>query len=186
MAVAVELDTRARILDAAFASCERYGIARTTLADVAREARLSRQTLYRYFDSRDALFGAVVHREEARFIEAVREAIEPIDDLRAALETAVATFLRLMRGHPLLDKVMASEPQELLPYLAVGRSPVLELARKLMEVVFATRARGCANVERAAETCARVLISYAISPPTGSVDEVASSLAELITRGVHP
>lgn len=177
---------RARILDATFACAERYGLARTTIADVAKQARLARQTVYRYFPGRHALFAALVLREEERIIEAVRAAIRPHGDLRPALEAAFGTCLRTLREHPLLDKVMATEPQELLPFLTVEANPVMSLGMRLAEEVLHTRAPEASPVlvRRAAETCARIFISYAITPPVDDPDEVAAGLADLICFGV--
>jgi len=178
--------TRARILDAVFACAERFGLGRTTMADVAKEARLARQTVYRYFPSRHDLLAALVLREEERLVERVREAIAPHSELRPALEAAFTASLKTFREHPLLDKVMATEPHELLPFLTVEANPVMSMGMRLTEQVLATRA---ANVPerlryRAAEICARVFISYAISPPDEPNEVVAASLAELVCTGL--
>src|SRR5437868_14920083 len=80
--------TRARSLDAVFACAERFGLGRTTMADVAKEARFARQTVYRYFPSRHDLLAALVLREEERLVDRVRTAIAPHSELRPALEAA--------------------------------------------------------------------------------------------------
>jgi AcrR family transcriptional regulator len=185
-APAPEDATRARILDAVFACAERFGLGRTTMADVAKEARLARQTVYRYFPSRHDLLAALVLREEERLVARVREAIAPYAELRPALEAAFTASLKTFREHPLLDKVMATEPQELLPFLTVEANPVMSMGMRLTKQVLATRA---ANVPerlryRAAEICARVFISYAISPPDEPNEVVAASLAELVCTGL--
>jgi AcrR family transcriptional regulator len=178
--------TRARILDAALECATRFGLGRTTMGDVAAEARLSRQTLYRYFPNKHDLLLAVVIREEQQLIETVRRAMEPHPDLRPAMEAAFAATLKAFRAHPLLDKVMATEPQELLPYLTVEANPVLDLSMRVMEQIVAERAPeippGLAR--RFAETCARVFTSYAITPPTDDPVQVAAGLAELFCNGL--
>jgi AcrR family transcriptional regulator len=178
--------TRARILDAVFSCAERYGLGRTTISDVAKEARLSRQTVYRYFAGRHELLAALVLREEERLVARVRKAIEPHAELRPALEAAFTTTLQTFREHPLLDKVMATEPQELLPFLTVEANPVMSMGMRLTEQVLATRASQVAERlrHRAAEICARVFISYAISPPDEANEVVAASLAELVCNGL--
>src|SRR5688572_21054387 len=100
--------TRARILDAAFACAGRFGLGRTTMSDVAREAKLSRQTVYRYFPSKHDLLMALVLREEEILLETIRRAVEPHAELRPALEAAFRTILSQMRAHPLLDRLMAT------------------------------------------------------------------------------
>jgi AcrR family transcriptional regulator len=182
-----EAETRARILDAAFECAARFGLARTTMADVAKQARLARQSVYRYFPSRHELFLALVLREEEKMISTVRRAIAPHEDLRDAMEAAFSASLRAMRAHPLLDRVMATEPHELLPYLTTEANPVLELSMRIMEEIIRERAPEVPAeiAHRFAETCARVFTSYAVTPPKDDPARIASSLAELFCRGLE-
>ena len=178
--------THARILDAAFACAGRFGLVRTTMSGVAREARLSRQTVYRYFATKHDLFMALVIREEEVLMTSVRAAIAPHAELRPAIEAAFRTILRAMRAHPLLDRVMATEPHELLPYLTVEANPVREMGIRMMEEVFSTRMSNVSPVlaHRAAEISSRLVTSYAIMPPDDDPDVVAGQLAELVCNGL--
>jgi hypothetical protein len=56
-----------------------------------------------------------------------------------------------------------------------------------MKEVFAQRAPHAPAVVRAhaADMCARAFTSYAIVPPAGDPDEVATALAALIARGLE-
>src|SRR5439155_18006322 len=69
------LQTPARILDAAFACVAELGLGRTTMDDVARRAAVSRQTVYRYYPSKDQLVVALVLREEEKFLDGIRAAL---------------------------------------------------------------------------------------------------------------
>jgi AcrR family transcriptional regulator len=186
IASSTEEANRARILDAAFACAGRIGLVRTTMSDVAREARLSRQTVYRYFASKHDLLMALVIREEEVLMTQVRAAIEPHREIRPAVEAAFRTILRAMRAHPLLDRVMATEPHELLPYLTIEANPIREMGIRMMEEVFATRMEGVSPVlaHRAAEISSRLVTSYAIMPPDDDPDVVAGQLAELVCNGL--
>jgi AcrR family transcriptional regulator len=178
--------TRARIVDAAFECAQKYGLGRTTMADVARESRLARQTVYRYFPSKHALIAAIVFREEQRIVAVVRTAVAAQRTLEGALRAAFATCLRTLRDHPLLDKLLATEPQELLPFLTVEAAPV-NLGMRLMEEIFVTRAPDAPQELRrhAADMCARAFISYAITPPGDDPDRVAASLARVVAAGLR-
>src|SRR6185437_2489660 len=58
---------RVRIVDAALRCLARQGVAKTTADDIAREAGLSRATLYRAFPGgKDGVLHAVVETETAR------------------------------------------------------------------------------------------------------------------------
>src|SRR4051794_27880891 len=55
-----------RVLDAALARFEDFGIQRTTMEDVARHAGVSRVTIYRRFPRKERLVEAVILREGQR------------------------------------------------------------------------------------------------------------------------
>lgn len=66
-------DTRLRILEAGVACIARFGNEKTSIQDVADESRLSRGTIYRYFDNRADLFAAITEYEAERMHAEVRE-----------------------------------------------------------------------------------------------------------------
>jgi len=65
-AVADATDVPERVLAAADECFQRYGIAKTTMEDVARAANISRATLYRYFSDRESLLTESVRRRARR------------------------------------------------------------------------------------------------------------------------
>src|SRR5438552_11690887 len=116
--------TRLRILDATFGAVRDFGVSRTTVEDVAQRAGLSRQTVYRYFPSKDHLILALVLREEEKFLSGVRTAFSATADLEDACYRSFLFCLRFAREHPLLDRLLASDPETLLPYLTTRAGPV--------------------------------------------------------------
>ena len=79
-------DTRTRILEAAVACVERWGLAKTSLEDVANEAGLSRATVYRHFaGGRDELVAETIGWEVAKYLGRLAEAIEPEQGIEAKL-----------------------------------------------------------------------------------------------------
>lgn len=181
-------DTRTRILDATIEGLSRHGIARLSLGEVARAAGVSRQTLYRYFGSRDALVEATVLREEEGFIRRLVAAADQHREFRPALEAAIRTALVAAREHPLLDRLLETEPEALLPLLTMGQGPVLSAARPVVEDLLGSRLDHLTGPQlaRAAEAATRLIVSYAISPSSDDVDDVAAGLADLIADGVKP
>src|SRR3954449_6480514 len=87
-----------RIVEAALRCIARWGIAKTTLEDVAREAGCGRATIYRTFSGgKAAVLRAVVQREVLRSMTVVDEAVDgtdTLDDLVVAGTVAGARFLR--------------------------------------------------------------------------------------------
>ncbi|HSK24562.1 MAG TPA: TetR family transcriptional regulator, partial [Egicoccus sp.] len=179
-------DTRTRILDAALELIGRRGVARTSLEDVAAGAGVSRQTVYRHAGSRDGLLTLLVLREEERLLARLREVVEGQHELRAALEAAIGVALRFAQDHPLFGRLAQTEPAALLPILLDGQGPVLTAAR---EVVVDLLLRWTPHLDQpqrelVAEACTRLIVSYAISPAAGDLDELSSGLARLIGGGV--
>ncbi len=183
MAVA---DTRAAILDATLAVAATEGIGGLTLELVANEADVSRQTVYRYFGNKRALVSAVILREEEDFISAVLDAVDGNTELRPKMERAIATVLRLARDHPLLDRLLESDPEALLPFLTTSTGPVLSALQPVLRQLLSEDLPHLdeAQLEVAADAHARLLVSYGINPPDVPVDELASYLADLIVNGV--
>lgn len=179
--------TEDRILAATLAVLSRVGIAGLSLEEVAREAGTSRQTVYRYFGNRDALIAATVLREERGFLARIEQAAHEDLDLRDAIEAAIDAALNAAREHPLLDRLLATEPEALLPFLTTGAGPVLTAARPALADLLASRAPDLSSQHRATlvDGCTRLIVSYAINPPDRPVAEVASTLADLLTAGVH-
>jgi AcrR family transcriptional regulator len=132
-------DTAERILDATLAVIADHGIARMSLEDVARRAGLSRQTVYRYFPSKGALLAATVLREEEALIAAVDAAAAVHDDLASAVEAAIATTLLAGQQHAVLQRLLATEPESLLPLLTTDSGPVLSAARRATLAIHAQR-----------------------------------------------
>jgi AcrR family transcriptional regulator len=181
-----EAETRARILAAAVEVATVHGISRLALADVARGAGLSRQTLYNHFPSKQALLAAAVLHEAQVMVDDVVRAVEPHDDARDALEAAVLRTLVLTREHPVLDRLVRTEPESLLPLLTSDGGPVVGMVRSVVEGVIASRVPDLDAValRRAADALTRLLVSYAVNAPDDPPEVVAAFLADFLMEGV--
>lgn len=175
-----------RLLDAAVEAATIHGITRLSMSDVATRAGVSRPTLYKRFSSKDELVAAAVLREANAMIDAVLAAAEPFEDPADALEAAVLVSLRLTRDHPLLDRIVRTEPETLVPLLVADPSPVLAFGRAAAERVIATKAPELSEVgtRRLADALLRLLISYALTPPDDPPEIVAASIAAVLTSGL--
>src|SRR5687768_3796926 len=89
------------LADAALRCIARWGLTKTTLEDVAREAGLSRATVYRAFPGggKDALFAALASRQLARLEHLAGAAVDATDGVEDAVVAAVVTVARHLEGH---------------------------------------------------------------------------------------
>ena len=179
-----ERSTREQLLDAAVETAIVHGITKLSVGDVAKRAGLSRQTLYRHFASKDALIAAVVTHETTALIAQVVGAASSIEDPRDSLEAAFLAALRATRDHPLLDRLIRTEPEALLPLLTTDGGPVITQVRTVVELLVSVRRPDLDAValRRISDVVTRLLISYAVSAPDDPPEVVASYVATFLTQ----
>jgi AcrR family transcriptional regulator len=68
--------SRTRILEAARTRFERFGFRRAGISEIAREAGLATGTLYRHFESKEAIFLEVMAAENEEWLACAKQALE--------------------------------------------------------------------------------------------------------------
>lgn len=91
-----------KILDAAEKLFAQRDPASVGMNEIARAAGCSRATLYRYFESRDALYTAYVHRWANTLYHELTRRLSGIEDPSQRLVTGIIESLALVRSNPAL------------------------------------------------------------------------------------
>lgn len=166
-AVTAETALDGRIVDAALTLVARYGLAKLTLDDVAREAGCSRATLYRYYPGKQVLLAAVVASETARLRAGLDEALADVRTLEEALSAAASFGAREFAGHGALQFLLAHEPGTVLPHLCfAGADRLLAIVSGAVEPQL-SRFLPSIQARRVGEWLARIILSYGCTPPAG-------------------
>ena len=97
-----------RILDAAGELFTHKEAATMGMHEIASAAGCSRATLYRYFENREALYTAYVHRESYRLYREMTEQINSVVDPRERLIEGMLASLRNVRESPALASWFAT------------------------------------------------------------------------------
>jgi AcrR family transcriptional regulator len=108
------------VLAAARASVLDVGLRRTTLAEVARRAGVSRMTVYRQYGDLGSLVSALLTTELVGLIDDARTQVEGLPTARARLVEAGVLVVERLAEHPLWCRVLDLDPELLLP-LVVDR-----------------------------------------------------------------
>lgn len=91
-----------KILDAAEKLFAEQDPGSVGMNEIARAAGCSRATLYRYFESRDALHTAYVHRWANALYHELTQRLAGVDDPAERLVAGITESLALVRGNPAL------------------------------------------------------------------------------------
>ncbi|BCQ08202.1 putative HTH-type transcriptional regulator [Mycobacterium heckeshornense] len=159
-----------RILDAAERLFTEHDPGAVGMNEIAAAAGCSRATLYRYFESREALRTAYVHRETHRLSGAINTRISGIDDPRERLIAGVMTTLSLVRSNPALASWFATTQ----PPIGVEMAEHSEVIRALAAAFLNSLYPGDPDaVERRARWLVRVITSLLLFPGHDEADERA-------------
>lgn len=105
---------REQIVEAAQARYAHYGFNKTSLAEIARDCGMSTTSLYRYFDSKDAIGAEIV----ARFLARVEERLWQIADEEDMTCTQQLEAMVLARLEMILGQIESSPRlRELTDYI---------------------------------------------------------------------
>ncbi len=164
----VQTDVRTRLLEGAYDCIAEKGLAAMSLEDAARAAGVSRATLYRYFPGgRDELVEAVITYQTLRFFQALAEAVAAAPDLETLLVDGLYEAHRAIEQHAVLQRLLETEPERLLPQLSTESIRLTGLIASFFEPRLAGHelAEGVTPSE-AAEYVARLTLSFIGSPGT--------------------
>lgn len=158
-----------KILDAAEELFTRDDPGSVGMNDIAKASGCSRATLYRYFENRDALYTAYVHREAHR-VFAELGALETGSEARTPgelLVNGILASLHRVRESPALSAWFAPDRRPIGGDMA-ERSEVI---RARTEAYLA--ALGVDDVERRARWLVRIMVSLLVFPGRDEADERA-------------
>ncbi|HVX21627.1 MAG TPA: helix-turn-helix domain-containing protein [Acidimicrobiales bacterium] len=160
---------RVRIVDAALRCLARQGTAKTTADDIAREAGLSRATLYRAFPGgKDGVLHAVVETETARLFSDLAVAMGEARDLEDMLVAGMSGAAGALSGHAALGYLLEHEPGVVLPHLAFAEMDRLLAVASAFAAPFFGRWLEPEQAARAAEWAVRIVLAYLTCPATGA------------------
>ncbi|MFZ0665440.1 MAG: TetR/AcrR family transcriptional regulator [Acidimicrobiales bacterium] len=166
MPVVGQQNARERILEATYACVARWGISKTTIEDAAREAGMSRATVYRHFPGgRDELLSATIGWEEIRFFSRLYDELHDAPTLVDMLIRGLPFAHQAILEHQVLQRVLETEPDLLLPKLTIESSRVMALISGFL-VPFLSKeplADGV-DVHQAADLLARLILGYITTP----------------------
>jgi AcrR family transcriptional regulator len=191
-----------RILDAALGQFEDFGLRRSTMEDIAKRCGMSRITIYRRFPKKENLIEAVVLRELKSFLDCLERVGAESDGGAGAgggglsaedkMVERIALALQYLGNHPLLRRLLRTEPESILPSLTVNGGAVVDMAREhiaafIRHDLFGPRtppAEAERQVQVVAELGVRIVLSFILTPssaiPMATLEDARAFAKDLI------
>ncbi|MEU6273703.1 helix-turn-helix domain-containing protein [Streptomyces populi] len=162
-------DVSVRLLDAAHDLFCRTGIKRSTMADVARLAGVSRITVYRRFATKEALAEQVVRREFRRYFDRFIAEVQQAETVADRVVLGFVSSLRAIRHNRLIGGLMAVEPDAVVPSMTGDGGRTLStvqrfVAERLRQEQRAGQVADDVDVGVVAEMMVRVSASFLVVP----------------------
>ncbi len=182
--------TTERILDAAAEQFVLFGIRRSSVDDIARRANLGRMTVYRRFARKEDLVEAAIMRDVRRGVAEIEASIASLGSLEERALGGFVAMLRAVRQHPLLTRLLETEPETVLPYLTVDGGPVIAFGRAhivtQIEKAIAEGAHPVMDTEALAELLTRLVHSIVLTPAGALPLADDAAAREFARRGIAP
>ena len=128
-------DVVERVLAAADGCFQRFGIAKTTMEDVARAAHISRATLYRYFADRESLLTESVRRRARLNTKTARAYFSRRATIEDKITDGIVRNVRQGKRDPLVRLLVSPEEMALAAKLLERSGLASELTRELWQPV---------------------------------------------------
>jgi AcrR family transcriptional regulator len=162
-------EARTRLLDAALYCYQRLGVSKTAIADIAAQAKITRPTVYRYFNSHQSILTAVVRREAQKFWETLNGELEHVDNFADYMVEGLIYTLQHAQKSKLHAFLFAPDTLPIMHEVFLGdREYLLDLVNSLRPIYDRLKARGAfkPNIDLmvVCELFNRLAISYLSTP----------------------
>ena len=175
-------------MEAAEACFDKYGVAKTTMDDIAKVAGVSRPTVYRHFDDRDSLILAVVMRRSRQLIDRAQKFIRKHDSFEDQLVEGLIFLVDKGRKDPFVSLLVSPESMDLANQILGASTAAVDLAYEMWEPVLAeARQRGELRADldfRAIATWLTYLILLLVG--RGDIEPDVAAQREMLRTFVAP
>ncbi|MGW3992593.1 TetR/AcrR family transcriptional regulator [Amycolatopsis sp. NPDC004772] len=182
-----EDEARRRIVEAATACLDRAGLAKTSLSDVAAEAGVTRQTVYRYFPGLKDILRAVALDGVEEFAGRMERHLAAFGTAAEAAVESVVFAVRTLPGEPHMGLLLQAGEADFFTDGVVSPLAFSYGARILRNLPVDWAGAGIASDEELqglAEVLMRLFLSFLQYPSTPPLSD--DELRALVRRWIGP
>ena len=153
-------DTQTKIVEAALACVHRWGVEKVTLNDIAREAGVTRPTVYSYFKTRDDVIRYALLQSAYGFADKLMKEIQKYDTPQDRLLAACLFALERLPKEPYLEMVTDKGLSKILNEHALNTPQGMELIRGLFRFIYSDVDIEDEELEEVSEITVRLMLSF--------------------------
>ena len=176
--------TRQRIIDAALICLDRWGLEKTSLHDIAREAGVTRPTVYSYFANRDEVVQAAMIFGGQRFGLKLLNHINQFSSNRERLLEAVLFAYKNMPQEPYLKLVKDAGLAHMINEQAITSPEGREMCRKLFQEILQHDKKYQNELDEIVEVTTRFLLSLLLVE--GAIKRNDKQIREFLVKRLLP
>ena len=182
------------ILNASKHLFSQFGLRKTSIGDIAREARVAKGTIYKYFPGMEAIFQEVVRTESEGFVREMREAVRSSSGVGATLRAFLITKITKIRDAVNFYRVTRETASELWPHVEGAREHYLALEKGIISEILAEGVeRGEISVSNIDLTSSAIVMSlkglelqWILESSLEDLGDTVDTLVDILLYGIVP
>lgn len=187
------MDKKKVILQVAQALFSRFGLRKVTTDDIAREAGVSKATVYNYYPNKTEIFHEIVKLESDQLLRAIREAVDAGETVAAKFKAHLITKMTRIKELINFYQVTQDPGDNCWPFIASVRDEFVREEKKIVAGILKEgNERGeldVKNVEQVAQMMVVSLQSQELAWATAvleiSLDEYVDMMIEIMIEGIR-
>ncbi len=180
------------IINAAKVLFGQFGLKKITTDDIAREARISKATIYKYYKNKDQIFDEVVEREADQLLQEIKDAVEKAPTVKLKFKAHLFTRMEKIGDFVNFYRVTRESWGDFWPHIANVRQRFLrgeaEIVKDILKLGIQTDQLRVKNVDLASYIMVVGLASLEynwVLEDTGvSLSRYVDTMLEMITEGI--
>lgn len=152
-------DTQARIVEAAVNCVKRWGIEKVTLNDIAKEAGVTRPTVYSYFSNRDEVVQFALLQSAYGFAKKLLAHIEGYESVERRTIEAVMFSLKTLPSEPYLELMSDAGLASIMNEHALSTKEGKQIRRSVFKLIFSGMDVDDDELDEIIEVATRFLLS---------------------------
>lgn len=180
----LEHEHRTRLLQAMATVSAEKGLAVTTIADIVREAGVSKRTFYEHFDGKEACFLALYRAASGSALRTLREALKPDRPWQTQIEQALRAYFEHLAAGPGLVRVLFVDIHHLGPEgLRARREVMQQLADFMVSTVNGAASPGTAPLRAISPAMAMAAVGGINELVLQAIEQGNAALLTNLTAG---